>query len=146
MKKIYNKEAFLMLIFDLGILLLATWDFYKHGPAARNVAVLIYVCSSLKRNTKYAFIEEESKQMQIEYEKQKTAYKNVFGRFAPFAPFSFFIFLGVGLLLLKLLPGRMLGFYVIIFGMFSPMLTDAIISSERHRMENERKEEKHESI
>ena len=115
MKKIYNQETFLMLIFDLGILLLAIWDFYKHGPAAHNVAALIYECSGFKRNLKYTFIEEDSKQMWIEREKQKTAYRNVFGRFAPLVPFSGFIFLGLGLLLLKLLPGRMLGFYIIIF-------------------------------
>lgn len=50
------------------------------------------------------------------------------------------------ILLLKLLPGRMLGFYIIIFGMFSPMMTDVIISSERHRIETEKKEEGHEFI
>ena len=70
-------------------------------------------------------------------EKERNAYKNVFGRFAPLAPFSFLFLIGFGILLLKLVKGSLLGFYVIIFGVFSPMLVDAIITSEIHRMDNE---------
>ena len=135
--KLYDKEALLMVILDFGLIAFTIWNFYYYGPAIHNVAILLYACDGFRRNIKYAFVEEDSKQKQIELEKQKVAYKNVFRKFAPFAPFSFFIFLGLGLLFLKLLPGRMLGIYVIIFGLFSPMLVDTIVSTERHRMETE---------
>lgn len=135
--KIYDKEALLMVVFDFLMIAMALWNFYSRGPAVHNIAILLYGCSRFKNNIMSAFSEENSKKRRKQVEKEKQAYKNVFGRFALFAPFSFFILLAIGLLLLKILKGSMLGIYVIIFGLFSPMLVDAIITTEMHRMETE---------
>lgn len=135
--KIYDKEALLMVVFDFLMITMALWSFYSRGPAIHNVAVLLYGCSRFKNNIMPAFSEEDSKKRKRQVEKEKKAYKNVFGKFAPLAPFGFFIFLGIGLLLLKLLPGRMLGVYVIICGFFAPMFERIIISDEMVRMETE---------
>ena len=135
--KIYDKEALLMVVFDFLMIAMALWNFYSRVPAVHNIAILLYGCSRFKNNIMSAFSEENSKKRRKQVEKEKQAYKNVFGRFALFAPFSFFILLAIGLLLLKILKGSMLGIYVIIFGLFSPMLVDAIITTEMHRMETE---------
>lgn len=131
--KVYDKEALFMVAFDFLMIAVALWSFYSRGPAVHNVAILLYNCSRFKNNIVPIFSEEASKWRK----KQKKAYKNLFGKFAPFAPFGFYIFLGIGVLLLKLLPGRMLGVYVIIFGFFVPMFERFIISDEMARMENE---------
>lgn len=135
--RIYDKEALLMVILDFAILAYALGHIIRRDVEIFHIAVLLYACSDLKNNIKAVFSEEDSKKRTSQVKVLKMAYKNVFGRFAPLAPFSFFIFLGVGLLLLKIMKGSMLGAYVIIFGLFSPMLIGAIITSEIHRIETE---------
>ena len=135
--KIYDKEALFMVVLDFLMIAIALWSFYSRGPAVHNVAILLYSCSSIKKNLKPVFLEESCKQRKAQIEKQKQAYKNVFGRFAPLAPFSFFIFLGLGVLLLKLLPGRLLGVNVIVCGLFAPMFERIFINDELVRMEKE---------
>ena len=138
--KIYDKEALFMVILDFLMIAMALWSFNYRGPAIHNVAILLYSGLSIKKNIRPIFLEDSSRQRKKQIEKQKQAYKNVFGRFAPLAPFSFFIFLGIGLLLLKLLPGRMFGAYVILCGFFAPLFERIFISDELVRMDREQEE------
>ena len=136
--KLYDKEALIILVLDLGLIVLALWSFFNRGPAIHNVAILLFSCSSLKNNITYAFSEKGSKDRKRQVQKEKSAYRNVFGRFAPLAPFSGFIMLGIGLLLLKNIKGSLLGVYVIICGMFAPFFNKIFIRDEIARMDAEK--------
>ena len=103
--KIYDKEALLMVVLDFAILAYALGHIIRREVEIFHIAVLLYVCSDLKNNIKAVFSEEDSKKRTSQVKVLKMAYKNAFGRFAPLAPFSFIIFLGVGVLLLKILKG-----------------------------------------
>ena len=116
---------------------LAIWYMIKREVDICSVAVLLYACLGLKTNITAVFSEEASIKRKKQIANLKKAYRNVFGRFAPLAPFSFIIFLGVGVLLLKILKGSMLGIYVIIFGAFTPMLIDIMVRTEMGRVEAE---------
>lgn len=135
--KIYDKKALFMALLDFALIGFELWMIRKRDITILDIFILISVFSRLKINTKAVFSEAGSLQRKTLVEKEKNAYKNVFGRFAPLAPFSFLVLIGIGILLLKLVQGSLLGFYIIIFGVFSPMLVDAIITSEMHRVENE---------
>ena len=135
--KLYDKEALVMTILDVVAITLAIWYMIKREVDVCSVAVLLYACLGLKTNIKAVFSEEASIKRKKQIANLKKAYRNVFGRFAPLAPFSFIIFLGVGVLLLKILKGSMLGIYVIIFGAFTPMLIDIMVRTEMGRVEAE---------
>ena len=135
--KIYDKEALLMVVLDFAILAYALGHIIRREVEIFHIAVLLYACSDLKNNIKAVFSEEDSKKRTSQVKVLKMAYKNAFGRFAPLAPFSFIIFLGVGVLLLKILKGSMLGIYVMIFGAFTPMLIDIMVRTEMGRVETE---------
>lgn len=135
--KIYDKEALFMVLLDFAILAYALAHIIRREVEIHHIAILLFASADLKTNIIATFSEEGSKKRKKQVEKEKQAYKNVFGRFAPLAPFGFFICLGIGLLLLKLLPGRMLGVYVIICGFFAPLFERIIIGDEMVRMEKE---------
>ena len=135
--KIYDKKALFMVLLDFALIGFEVWTIRKGDIGMLDISIFLFIFSRLKINIKAVFSGEGSKQRKKLIEKERNAYKNVFGRFAPLAPFSFLFLIGFGILLLKLVKGSLLGFYVIIFGVFSPMLVDAIITSEIHRMENE---------
>lgn len=135
--KIHDKEALVMTILDVVAIALAIWYMIKREVDICSVAVLLYACLGLKTNITAVFFEEASKKRKKQVANLKKAYRNVFGRFAPLAPFSFVIFLGVGALLLNVLKGSMLGIYVMIFGAFTPMLIDIMVRTEMGRVETE---------
>lgn len=135
--KIYDKKALFMTILDFTLIGLELWMIRKGNISILDISILLYVFSRLKINIQAVFSKEGSMQRKKLVEKEKKAYKNTFGGLAPLVPFSFLCFIGFGILLLKLVKGSLIGFYVIIFGVFSPILVDAIITSEMHRMENE---------
>ena len=101
--KIHDKEALVMTILDVVAITLAIWYMVKREVDVCSVAVLLYACLGLKTNITAVFSEEASIKRKKQIANLKKAYRNVFGRFAPLAPFSFIIFLGVGVLLLKIL-------------------------------------------
>ena len=148
--KIYDKKALFMTILYLTLIGLELWMIRKGNISMLDILILLYVFSRLKINIKAVFSKEGSLQRKKLVEKEKKAYKNAFGRIAPLVPFSFLFLIGLGILLLKLVKGSLFGFYVIIFGVFSPILVDAIITSEMHRMETEQDmeetEENYESV
>ena len=135
--KLYDKEALVMTILDMVAITLAIWYMIKREVDVCSVAVLLYACLGIKTNITAVFSEEASIKRKKQIANLKKAYRNVFGRFAPLAPFSFIIFFGVGVLLLKILKGSMLGIYVIIFGAFTPMLIDIMVRTEMGRVEAE---------
>lgn len=127
--KIYDKRSLVSSVLDVGLIIILLNRTLERGIISY-AFFAGWLIVRLVHNLKATFTKEGHDEKAKKLDLKKRAYKKIFGRFSSIAPYSFWILLAVGLLLLKLFQGSMMGAYFIVSAPFAQWFVRMLVSDE----------------